>query len=239
VDKNKYNIYIHYKTNTPLRFFEKYKISNCIETRYENHTIPLAYNLLFRTAFNHDQENEKFVIVSGACIPLKPFDYIYEKLTKDHYGYFNVCPQTQCFPNCNSLLNVLDKKHISKSHNWFILNRTLVENLCFDKDEILHRDFTRIYAPAEYFYYTYIKVLNLEDQILITENIAAGATTFTNWQGMDYPYASNSGLKTYSSISIEELYYLLNSNSLFGRKFTREYISTLSDPRYIHFIASR
>ena len=26
VDTNKYNIYIHYKTNTPLKYFEKYKL---------------------------------------------------------------------------------------------------------------------------------------------------------------------------------------------------------------------
>ena len=24
---NKYNIYIHYKTNTPLKYFEKYKLN--------------------------------------------------------------------------------------------------------------------------------------------------------------------------------------------------------------------
>lgn len=239
VDPNKYNIYIHYKTNTPLRFFEKYKISHCIETRYEDHTIPLAYNVLFREAYNHDPENEKFIVVSGACIPLKPFDYIYEQLTRDHYGYFNVCPPSQCFPNCNSLLSKMDKKYIAKSHNWFILNRTLVENLCFNKDEILDRDFNKIYAPAEYFYYTYIKLLHLEDQILTTENIAAGATTFSNWEGMDYPYVSGRGLKTYHFISQEELYYLLNSKSLFGRKFTRQSLASLSNARYIHFIASK
>jgi hypothetical protein len=239
VNINKYNIYIHYKTNTPLKFFERYKLKNCIETRYEDHTIPLAYNLLFREAFNHDPENEKFVIVSGACIPLKPFDYIYQQLTSDHYGYFNVCPQSQCFPHCNSLLTTMDKKYISKSHNWFILNRTLVEKLCFDKDDILRKDFSTLYAPAEYFYYTYIRLQNLENQIRTTANIAAGATTFTNWQGMNYKYVSRDGLKTYRSISKRELYYLLESKSLFGRKFTRDCFTSLTDLKYIMFITTR
>jgi len=31
-DARKYNSYIHYKTDTPLKHFEKYKIKNCIET---------------------------------------------------------------------------------------------------------------------------------------------------------------------------------------------------------------
>ena len=29
VDKKKYNIYIHYKTNKPLKYFEKYKLISC------------------------------------------------------------------------------------------------------------------------------------------------------------------------------------------------------------------
>jgi len=36
---------------------------------------------------------------------------------------------------------------------------------------------------------------------------------------MNYKYVSNHGLKVYTSISDEELLYLLNSKSLFGRKF--------------------
>jgi hypothetical protein len=59
----------------------------------------------------------------------------------------------------------MDKKFISKSHNWFILNRTLVKNLCFDKDDYLIKNYKTIYAPAEYFYYTFIKILNLENEI--------------------------------------------------------------------------
>jgi hypothetical protein len=136
IDPAKYSIYIHYKTNKPLKYFEKYKLTNCIETRYENETIPLAYNVLFRKAYE-DQDNYKFMILSGACIPLKSFDYIYNKLTADTYGYFNICPQSQCFPNCNYLLNVIDKKYIAKSHNWFILNRSLVNNLCFELYDLL------------------------------------------------------------------------------------------------------
>ena len=51
IDISKYNIYIHYKYNKPLKYFEKYKLNNCIETKYENQTIPLAYNLLFSPHF--------------------------------------------------------------------------------------------------------------------------------------------------------------------------------------------
>jgi hypothetical protein len=237
IDPAKYNIYIHYKYNQPLKYFEKYKLNNCIETKYENQTIPLAYNILFREAYK-DENNYKFQILSGSCIPFKSFDFIYNKLISDHYGYFNVCPQTQCFPNCNYLLNFINTKNISKSHNWFILNRKLVENLCFDKDDILNTHYNTIYAPAEYFYHTFIKILNLESEIIITENVANGATTFTNWEGMDYKYYSSYGLKDYSSISEDELLYLINSKCLFGRKFNKQCINFLNNNKYIEFIKS-
>lgn len=235
VDKSKYNIYIHYKSNTPLAYFEKYKLATTIETKYEDQTIPLAYNLLFRTAYD-DKENVKFVILSGSCIPLKSFDYIYRELTKDSYGYFNICDSEHCYPNCDTLLNVLDKKYISKSHNWFILNRKLVEQLCFDKDDFLNTHYCTIYAPAEYFYYTFIKMLNLEEEIVTTLDVAVDASTFTNWIGTDYKFPSISGLKNYSSISEEELVYLLESKSLFGRKFNKECITSLYNPKYVDFI---
>jgi hypothetical protein len=237
VPNSKYNIYIHYKIDVPLTYFEKYKIKNCIETKYENYTIPLAYNVLFREAYNQCEENVKFCIVSGSCIPLKSFDYIYKILTKDDKGYFNECPSIQCFPNCNPLLPFINKENIYKSHNWFILNRKLVENLCIDKDDILINHYKNIYAPAEYFYLTYIKLLKMENEINITNNIAC-ASTFTNWEGMNYPYPSVRGLQYYCGISEEELVYLLNSKSLFGRKFHVSCLPYLYNKIYLDSIIS-
>jgi hypothetical protein len=241
IDSNKYTIYIHFKTQKPLKYFEKYKITNCIETKYENQTIPLAYNVLFRNAFKSDPDNYKFIIVSGSCIPLKSFDHIYTKLTNDDFGYFNVCPTKQCFPNCNSLLKIIENKYISKSHNWFILNRKLVENLCFEEsDKILKSSYTQVYAPAEYFYYTFIKVLNLESEIIITHNKSNDATTFTDWGDIGYKYElGRGGLKLYKSINKEELLYLLNSNCLFGRKFTNDCFKNLHIQEYIDRISTK
>ena len=234
----KYNIYIHYKVDVPLKYFEKYKITNCIETKYDNFTIPLAYNVLFREAYNKYDENAKFCILSGSCIPLKSFDYIYNMLTKDDKGYFNECPTIQCFPNCNPLLPFIDKEYISKSHNWFILNRKLVEKLCFDKDVIITNHYKQIYAPAEYFYLTYIKFLKMENEINITNNVACDASTFTNWEGMNYRYPCIRGLKNYFDISEEELLYIVNSKSFFGRKFTKECFDYLNNKKYLDSITS-
>lgn len=238
IDHNLYNIYIHYKTDTPLKYFEKYKLKNCIETKYDDYTICLAYNILFNEAYK-DKDNYKFVILSNSCIPFKSFNHIYNKLTNDDYGYFNISSSSQCFPNCNSLIEHIDKDLISKSHNWFILNRILVENLTFDKEDYLKTVYKNVYAPAEYFYYTNIRILKLENQIITTDNISNNATTFTNWEGNDYINPSRFGLMNYNYISINELVYLLNSKCLFGRKFTKncnDYLKNIS--QYINGITS-
>lgn len=238
IPEEKYSIYIHYKVDVPLKYFQNYKIKNCIKTKYDNYTIPLAYNVLFREAYKECEENDKFCILSGSCIPLKSFDYMYSILTKDDKGYFNECPSIQCFPNCNPLLSFIDKEYISKSHNWFILNRKIVEKLCIDKDDIIINHYKNIYAPAEYFYLTYIKLLKMEDEINITVHASINASTFTNWEGMDYPYPSFRGLKNYSFISEEELIYIVNSKSLFGRKFTKECFAYLYNNKYLDSITS-
>jgi hypothetical protein len=89
--------------------------------------------------------------------------------------------------------------------------------------------------PDEHCYITNIFYHNLQDEIITTLNLADGATTFTNWQGMDYKYPSDRGLKHYSSITEEELLYLLDGKCFFGRKFSRECIS-LINKKYIDFI---
>ena len=238
VDRSKYNIYIHYKTDKQLKYFEKYKLRKCINTKYEDYTIPMAYNLLFREAFDKDTANYKFIIVSGSCIPLKSFSHVYDKLTENNYGYFNNCPQDQCFPMCNPLLKFVERKYVSKIHNWFILNRNLVKELCFERDCLLPILYKDVYAPAEFYYYTFIKVLQLENEVIATNNLSNDATTFVNWCGMDYKYPTNEKLKNYKSISEDELIYLVNSKCLFGRKFNKECNVSLNNSKYLRAISS-
>ena len=51
VDMNKYNIYIHFKYNKQLQYFEKYKLDNCLETKYADISLVHAHNVLFKKAF--------------------------------------------------------------------------------------------------------------------------------------------------------------------------------------------
>lgn len=227
IDRNLYEIYVHQKFDKRLKYFDEYKLKEKIETNYASVSIIEAYNLLFKKGY--DDGCYKFVILSQACIPLKSFDYIYEFLTKDDNGYFNICPNEQCFPRCNELLKYYDYDEIKKSSSFFIINR----NICYicinyNINEYKKR-YINIFSPDEHFFITEIYKNKLENEIITTPNIADGATTFTQWCDMDYKFndKNNKGLKNYSYISDEELEYLMNSKSLFARKFNIDCATSL------------
>lgn len=233
VDPRKYDIYVHYKTNTKLKYFDQHKLSNCVKTKYADVSLIHAHNLLFQKAL--EDGNYKIISLSQACIPVKSFNYIYEFLTKDGYGHFATTKPSQCFPRCNSLLKYYDKQNIQKSTNWFILNRSLCEFLALYDAEEIDKKFN-FASPEEHYYITRIYSHNLRNEIVEkNRSYVWDSTTFDNWGGTEdspspYKYPSPYGLKNYSKISDEELDYLLNSNCLFARKFTRDFVPS----SYLH-----
>lgn len=233
VDANKYTIYIHYKFNKPLKYFEKYKLNNCIETKYADITLVKAQNLLLQEAID-DKDNKHFIFVSNSCIPLKSFEHVYDNLNEER-SYFNIAQQTQCFPRCKTTLNYIDKKYIQKAGQWCILNRKHTELMLNNNDYITWFSYSST-VPDEHCYITNIFYNNLQDEIITTPNVANDATTFVNWEGMDYKYPSNDELKNYSVIAEDELLYLLGSKCLFGRKFNKECII---HNKYIDYITSK
>ena len=236
VDTSKYNIYIHYKINKQLKYLEKYKLNNCIETKYSDITIVKAQNILLQEALK-DIDNEHFIFISNSCIPLKCFNCIYDNLN-EKYSYFNIMPKSQCFPRCNKTMEFIDEKYIQKSSQWCILNRKHAELMITKTGYLTWFDYSDT-VPDEHCYITNIFYYNLENEIIATPNVANGATTFTNWKGMDYKYPSNHGLKNYNSITQEELYHLMYSKCFFGRKFNRDCITSLTNNKYIDFITSK
>jgi hypothetical protein len=232
VYKKKYKIYIHYKINVPLQYFEEFKLKECIETQYAHVSLIHAHNILFKKAY--DDNCYKMINLSHACIPFKSFDYIYNLLCQDDYGYFNVSPHSQCFPNCNDLLNYYNEDIIQKSSEWFIINRKICNFILNENKINIDKLYSNIYAPEEIFFITLIYYNNLQNEIITTQNLSNDATTFTNWGDMDYKY----GLKNYNFIDKKELIYLLNSKCLFGRKFNNECYSDLFIKEYLEKINS-
>jgi hypothetical protein len=235
VDPNKYTIYIHYKHNQPLKHFEIYKLKNCINTQYATASIVKAQNLMLEEGMK-DANNQHFIFLSNSCIPLTSFTNVYQELN-ENYSYFNMSPQSQCFPRCNETLNFTAREYIQKASQWCILNRKHAELLTSHTEYIRLFDYPDT-IPDEHCYLTSLFFHRLENELIITPNLSNDATTFTNWEGMNYKYPSDSGLKKYSSISKEELLYLLASKCFFGRKFNIECSAYLHIGIYIDFIRS-
>lgn len=225
IDPNKYSIYIHYKTNDQLKYFNDYKIKNTIETKWGDISLVKAEQILLNEALK-DESNFKFIFVSGSCIPIKDFNYIYDFLTKDNNSYFN---------------NMVKKKNIYKTFQWCILNREHAEIIGKDITEINKYNDTR--APDETYILTTLKKLNNKNIII---NMSPDTfTTYANWgngwivfhddfsnkykqfdsqvekQFMfinKYPY-------NYTNINDTELKYLVNDTKcLFMRKITKDCI---------------
>jgi hypothetical protein len=235
VDKSKYNIYIHYKENTQLKFLENYKLSDCINTTYGDISIIKAFNFIFKHALNDN--NDMFLLLSGECIPLKPFDFIYNELMKNReYSYFNICPQTQCFPRCNPTLSFIPREYIQKASQWCILNKKHIELILSDTNYLKWFDYEGT-IPDEHCYITCLFYNKLQDELILTPN-ETFSTTFVNWKDSGYKYSfgyenSKFGNKNYSNISKEEIDYILQSPSFFGRKFKKECMEDLINGEYI------
>lgn len=217
--QNRYSIYIHYKYDKKLRFLEKFKIQNCVKTLWGNISIVKAQNLLLQEAIKDDL-NVHFVFLSGTCVPLKTFEYVYRFFNKNcEYSYFNMRPDKSCFPRCKNALNFIDIKYIKKASQWCILSRRHAEILLRSKE---YFEWFKDTVGDEHCYISYLYYLGLSDEIIKTYDSAEKATTFTNWPGISYKYYNSDKtdtLKNYTSITKEELLYLVNSPCLFGRKF--------------------
>jgi hypothetical protein len=240
VDKNKYTIYIHYKNNVQLKYFEKYKLNKCIETKYANISLVYAQNLLLHEAIK-DENNQHFIFVSNSCVPFKNFEYIYNNLLPEK-SYFNLMSKKYFIGNYKHLSNYIKKQNIQKASQWCILNRKhSILMIMIMKSECYFNIYKNIHAPDEVCYITNIFVNNLQNEIVATNYLATGATTFTNWSDMVNNYkflVKNTSkepciLKNYDTISDEELQLIIDSSSLFGRKFSKECIYFFNTPVYL------
>ena len=227
-DPSLYTIYIHYKNNKKLKHFEKYKLRNCIETKFADISLVHANNLMLREALR-DEQNKKFINVSQSCIPLKSFNYIYDFLTRDDKAhFFHAAKRHKCFPRCNDLLEYIPRNKIDKSNQWFILNRHIAKRSSAKKSFYLNHLYKDIFAPEEHYYVTLVNELGLQDMVKYTDTDMDQATTFVNWNvpGLKYKYKSNEETKEhpkeYSEILEKELLHLLDSPCLFGRKFHKD-----------------
>jgi hypothetical protein len=240
VDEARYSVYVHCKVDARLDpFFERRKLPLDVRvaTAWGDVSIVRAQNALLRAALD-DAANTSFLFLSDACIPLKRFDHVYAAVGAA--SHFNVCPQAQCFPRCDAALALLPREHVQKAHQWCILNAAharLVADPAVEREYLAW--FEGVSAPDEHCYITLLTHRGLRHELVETPNLADGATTFTNW-GAPYKFAGSAHagrLMSYRSVAPDELAYLVQSASLFGREFAAECAPSLTDAAYIAAVA--
>ena len=229
IDKSKYNIYIHTKTQFPkLKYFNHCKIKEndrIKKTKWGDISLVKAQNVLLKEGLK-DDDNKHFIFLSNSCIPFKSFNHIYSSLNKD-YSYFNICPAEDSFPRCKKALNFIDKHYVQKAHQWCILNRKHA-NLMLESNEYMKWFDDYKVTPDEHCYITNLYVNKLENELILTNDASYEATTFTCWE--------ESSLKVYKNISIEEQRKLINSPCFFGRKFSKDAFKYLDNEIYNQII---
>jgi len=228
VDPALYSIHVHYKTQKLLKYFESAKLHDCIDTKWGDLSLVKAQNLLIAEALK-DPATTHCILLSNSCIPFKSFNQVVSRLDPA-FSYFNYCDPATCFPRCTNVLQHVERRFIQKSGQWCILNRKHATLVTESTDYLTW--FARCHAPDEHCYITKLFKERLVDELVLLKS-SLEATTFTNWDDMDYKFKSAKGLKNYDSISQEELTLLLASPCLFGRKFQREAVRSLINPTYL------
>ena len=102
-----YRVVIHYKHQKELKYYEHCKMKHRIPTEYGKVSVVNAQNLM--TTIYPDCSH--YIMLSGVCIPLKTFDYVYNFL-KPGFSYFNYFEDHHNFPRCNTALKYLKKEQI-------------------------------------------------------------------------------------------------------------------------------
>ena len=125
----------------------------------------------------------------------------------------------------NYLLKYLKKNNIKKANMASIICRKHAE-LFLKNNKNIKLWFDNMYPEVadEDAHVSLLHHYGLQNELVLTYNIAAGAIIFARWPDMcNYKLLDKSIKKnayTYTHICQEELDYLLNSKSLFGRKFS-------------------
>ena len=234
IERSRYSVYVHYKYNKPLKYFESCRLDETVPTDYADLSLVKAQNMLLREALK-DHQNERFVFLSNTCIPLKKFDHIYNKLFSQDMCYFNMSKNEHIFENGrgDKLERYFGREKVKKASQWSILTREVAQVLA-NSDDLLEM----IYESGkggladEYFYISYLYYLDKQSCIHEFDYEVVNSTTFEYWNDREYtsdgeftsthPPNWERRLKTYYDITDRELLYLFQAPCLFGRKFSAE-----------------
>lgn len=180
IDSEKFNIYIHAKDNSQINikndFFKNYITKENYPTQWGCYSLVNLQNRLLEIAFK-DENNKKFILLSGTHIPLHKFNFIYDFLIKNDNSYFSfehyknqTIDLINRFKTINNFKNY-DLNNWNYSSQWSILNKTITKYILDNEKEFI-LIFSKSKYPDEYAYINYL----LENKI--SRNIINKKTTY-------------------------------------------------------------
>jgi len=216
-NEDKVRIYIHSKTEyTPVTsYFNNHAVRiDTIPTQWAHSTLVKATLNLYTKAVSYP-ENTMFILLSGACIPIKSFMDTYSNLIQNEdFSYAQNLHIVDMIRYSRLVKKLGGRQNCVKIHHqWIILCRNHVEFVLSKYNNILELYRAVPFSDESWF----LTILSLHDK---ESEVIKQQTTFTNWGSFTDRYGHP---KTYNEISDEELYDIVNnSDYMFARKFTRE-----------------
>ncbi|MEO2048838.1 MAG: beta-1,6-N-acetylglucosaminyltransferase [Pirellulales bacterium] len=237
VSDSKYSIYIHYKPELELmtKHYKEKVLPFCTETEWAKVSLLIAQNLLLSEALK-DKANERFVILSQSCVPVKTFDHVGKVIYQTDKSFFNERPK-EFLRRYRIIETIFGEHQVYKASAWCILNRKHASLLAardgFFSEQWM-RNFSMVFAPEEVAYLSLLRREGLGGELEVVDDLTY-ATTFTNWgphpeiEGWTgyvmpeykHPRPTDNRVKDYEEISEEEMNDLVGSDSLFARKFKK------------------
>lgn len=174
VDKDKFNIYIHPKFPDKTVWHREAIIDNLQETGWG--FIVGAYMALFNAALK-DNDNIKFITISESCVPIKPFNILYNDLMKDDRESFIKMMKISNYDMSarlnENIIKSVGRKNLIKHYARMCLSRHHVKKLFNNLDKI--ELFKKMHVGDEFFL----------SSIMPINNFRNFAITFDDWDYVD------------------------------------------------------
>lgn len=202
---SRFSIYAHCSNHKHITdpFFKSHLIKNKIPTKWGDISLVKAMFLLLKEAFK-DKNNTHFQFISDSCVPLFPFHFIFNELTRLNKSFIEYIPDQK--RNINPLNNILKKNLPNyRQSQWMTLIRSHVE-FFLSNEKIEY--FAGVEIPDESYFINMLMAYKPEEE----ENIVGQSLTYVNWK-CELPRP-----KVFNELGDEYLVNSLSGGYLFLRK---------------------
>eukprot|EP00884_Botryococcus_braunii_P021242 jgi/Botrbrau1/7801/Bobra.0159s0229.1 len=140
-----FSVYVHTAPGyvmAPSNLFYGYQIPDRTVVQWGQFSVAEAERRLLRAALR-DQANERFVLLSEACVPLYPPHVLYTQLMYERRSRLDACAENteadmvrRCVNRWDPAMRTLHlaRKHWRKSSQWFVLSRELAAVVAHDHE---------------------------------------------------------------------------------------------------------